>query len=46
MPNLFRHPIGHSGMHGIHLACGVLKQVQHDIYFIATGKTYCYLLHK
>jgi hypothetical protein len=30
MPNLFRHPTGHSHMHGVYLACGVLKQVQHD----------------
>jgi len=34
MPNLFRHPTGHSDVHGAHLACGVLKQVQHDVIFL------------
>jgi hypothetical protein len=28
-----RHPTGHSRVHGVHLACEVLKQVQHDIPF-------------
>jgi hypothetical protein len=48
MPNLFRHPTGHSrllvfacqvtNLHGADLyladlACEVLKQVQHDMFF-------------
>jgi hypothetical protein len=33
MPNLFRHLTGHSRMHDVHVACEVLKQVQHDIIF-------------
>jgi hypothetical protein len=33
MPNLFRHPTGHFRLHGVHLASGVLKQVQHDVSF-------------
>ncbi|MDB4919787.1 MAG: hypothetical protein JWQ54_1770 [Mucilaginibacter sp.] len=33
MPNLFRHPIGHSRVLGVRLACEVLKQVQHDVRF-------------
>ena len=33
MPNLFRHPTGHSDMHDGYLACEVLKQVQHDDLF-------------
>jgi len=34
MPNLFRHPIGHSRMHGVQLACEVLKQVTHDKFIL------------
>ncbi|MDB5088656.1 MAG: hypothetical protein JWR09_2650 [Mucilaginibacter sp.] len=33
MPNLFRHPTGHSRMHDVHVAPWVPKQVQHDIIF-------------
>ncbi len=30
MPNLFRHLTMHSHMPDVYLACGMLKQVQHD----------------
>jgi hypothetical protein len=32
MPNLFRHPIIKAS---VCLACGMLKQVQHDIFFVS-----------
>jgi hypothetical protein len=31
MQNLFRHPTGHSRLHGVYLACEVLKLIQHDV---------------
>jgi hypothetical protein len=33
MPNLFRHLKGRYRMHGLDLACGMLKLFQHDAVF-------------
>ena len=39
MLNLFQQPTELSRMHGVHFACEVLKQVQHDVWLFYVSNT-------